>query len=223
MPTFNAVPFLEQALDSLAAQTLEDIEFICINDGSTDASPVILDRYAARDPRFKVIHKPNSGYGASMNVGLSHANGEYVGILEPDDYASPKMFASLYEASRDGRAQVVKGNFNAVKTAPSIEISKVTLFPSDKTNQLLRPASEPWIFRARPAIWAGLYKASFLEENGIRFLESPGASYQDAGFNFKVWSAATEVVLVDEAYLYYRTDNAASSVKDPERFGAHHR
>ena len=220
VPTFNAVPFLEQALDSLAAQTLEDIEFICINDGSTDTSPAVLDRYAARDARFKVIHKTNSGYGASMNVGLRHATGEYIGILEPDDYASPLMFEGLYKASRGGRVDVVKGNFNAVTTTPTVRISKVDLFPADKAGQVLRPASEPWIFRARPAIWAGMYKASFLLENDIRFLETPGASFQDAGFNFKVWAAASEAVLVDAAYLYYRTDNAASSVKDPGKVWA---
>ncbi|WGT47036.1 glycosyltransferase [Tessaracoccus lacteus] len=220
VPTFNAVPFLEQALDSLAAQTLEDIEFICINDGSTDTSPEVLDRYAAQDPRFKVIHKSNSGYGASMNVGLRHATGEYIGILEPDDYASPLMFEGLYAASLDGRVDVVKGNFNAVTTAPTVKINKVALFPADKAGKVLRPASEPWIFRARPAIWAGMYKASFLQENGIQFLETPGASYQDAGFNFKVWAAASEAVLVDDAYLYYRTDNAASSVKDPGKVWA---
>ena len=95
MPIYNAEPYLEQALDSVLAQTLADIEVVCVNDGSKDTSLETIQRYAANDSRIKVIDKPNGGYGHAMNVGINNAAGEYVGILEPDDYLKPEMFEKL--------------------------------------------------------------------------------------------------------------------------------
>lgn len=89
VPVYNVERFLPQCLDALCGQTLRDIEIICINDGATDGSPVILHDYAARDQRVRVIDKANSGYGASLNMGLSQAAGEYVGIVEPDRFPRP--------------------------------------------------------------------------------------------------------------------------------------
>lgn len=82
VPVYNVKTYLRECLDSLAAQTLEHIEFVCIDDGSTDGSSEILDEYAGRDARFRVIHKENSGYGMSMNIGLRAACGKYIGIVE---------------------------------------------------------------------------------------------------------------------------------------------
>ncbi len=222
VPTYNAVPFLEQALDSLVAQTLTDIEIIVINDGSTDRSPEIIADYAARDSRFVVINKRNSGYGATMNLGLDRAKGAYIGILEPDDYASPLMFQRLYEAAAKHSAEVAKANYNAIRTDAGVSVQKVNLFRgmTARVGTPFRPLDDERLFRIRPSIWSGIYRTDFLRRHGIRFLESPGASYQDAGFSFKVWSSATRVVLLDEPYLYYRTDNATSSVKDPGKVWA---
>ena len=80
IPVYNVEKYLAECLDSALAQTLSDIEIICIDDGSTDASGAMLDEYAKKDQRVKVIHKQNSGYGASMNRGLDAATGEFVGI-----------------------------------------------------------------------------------------------------------------------------------------------
>ena len=86
IPVYNVEKYLRQCLDSVINQTLKDIEIICVDDGSTDNCPNILDEYAAKDARIKIIHKKNEGYGKAMNVGISHASGEYIGIVEPDDY-----------------------------------------------------------------------------------------------------------------------------------------
>lgn len=86
VPICNVERYLRECLDSAVAQTLKDIEIICINDGSTDSSPDIIREYMERDPRVKMIDKANSGYGDSMNRGLEMACGEYVGILESDDF-----------------------------------------------------------------------------------------------------------------------------------------
>ena len=102
VPFYNVERYLPKCLDSLEAQTLKDIEFICINDGSTDSSLEIAQRYAARDDRFQIIDKRNSGYGASMNCGMRAARGHYIGIVESDDFVSPDAFEELVARSRFG-------------------------------------------------------------------------------------------------------------------------
>lgn len=98
VPICNVEQYLVQCLDSLLNQSFRDFEVICIDDGSTDGSPAILDAYAQRDARVRVVHKKNSGYGHSMNIGLSMATGEFVGIVESDDFVAPDMYEVLIEA-----------------------------------------------------------------------------------------------------------------------------
>ena len=92
VPTYNVEEYLRECMDSVINQTLKEIEIICIDDGATDNSGKILDDYARKDRRVKVFHNENGGYGKAMNYGLMHANGEYIGIVEPDDYVLPDMF-----------------------------------------------------------------------------------------------------------------------------------
>ena len=93
VPVYNVARYLSQCLDALFAQTLGDIEIIAINDGSTDVSLAILQDYAGRDRMMRIIDKRNTGYGDSLNQALAVAKGEYVGIVEPDDFPSVTMFS----------------------------------------------------------------------------------------------------------------------------------
>lgn len=111
VPVYNVQKYLRQGLDSIVNQTLQDIEIICVDDGSTDESGKILDEYAAKDGRVKVIHKNNTGYGNSMNIGFTAASGEYIGIVESDDYADPKMFETLYQIASANNLDIVKSGF----------------------------------------------------------------------------------------------------------------
>ena len=89
----------------------DSIEIICVNDGSTDSSRQIIDHFTASDHRFKAIHKSNTGYGHSVNMGIRAAQGQYIGIVESDDFAEPDMFRSLYNAAEKNRVDFVKGNY----------------------------------------------------------------------------------------------------------------
>ena len=111
VPVYNMERYLEKCFDALTRQTLDDIEIIAVDDGSTDASPRILARYAENDWRVKIITKPNSGYGASMNRGLDEARGDYIGIVEPDDYPDRVMFEKLYKAAEKHKCDLVKCNY----------------------------------------------------------------------------------------------------------------
>ena len=119
VPIYNVEKYLRECLDSLKNQTLDDLEFICINDGSTDSSREIIEEYLQSDSRFKVIDKPNSGYGASMNMGLAQCEGKYVGILESDDFMNADGFEKMYLVAEKHDAEVVKSDFYLYWSVPT--------------------------------------------------------------------------------------------------------
>ena len=120
IPIYNVEKYLRECLDSVIGQTLQDIEIICVNDGSKDSSLAIMQEYAERDERVKIIDKPNSGYGNSMNRGFDMATGEYIGIVESDDYADANMFETLYRVAKEENADVVKGGFYYFFSKPEV-------------------------------------------------------------------------------------------------------
>lgn len=212
VPICNVERYLEECLDSLVAQSFADFEAICINDGSTDESRAIIQRYMDADKRFRVIDKPNSGYGASMNMGLANAVGEYIAILESDDFFEPSALELLVDAAERNQSDVVKADFYLYWSTPQKRDELFHIVDDLEIGRTLRPIDDLAIFFRKPSIWSALYRASFLRENGIDFLETPGASYQDAGFNFKVWASAERATFIAEPVLHYRQDNEKSSV-----------
>ncbi len=214
VPIYNVERYLEECLESARTQTLQNIEIICINDGSTDGSRAIIQTFLDTDPRFRVIDKPNSGYGASMNQGLAAARGDYIGILESDDWLEAEALETMYNAARENDADVVKADFYFYWSVPE-ERNERFGFVSAETAGVHDPREHTDVFYLKPSIWSAIYRRSFIEENNINFLETPGASYQDAGFNFKVWASTRKVVLIDKAFLHYRQDNEASSINSP--------
>ncbi len=219
IPIYNVERYLRQCLESVVNQTLKDIEIICVNDGSTDSCQAIIAEYAARDSRVKVIEKANSGYGHSMNVGFGLASGEYIGIVESDDYAEPEMFETLYRIASRNRLDVVKSGYYFYYSVPKERNEKQVIVSKVLSNKTFCPMTDfkskmemVEFFNLKPTIWSAIYRGDFIRENGIRFNETPGASFQDASFNFKVWSCAQRVQLLQEAFLHYRQDNESSSV-----------
>ena len=105
VPTYNVENYLVECLESIVNQTLKDIEIICIDDGSTDNSGKILDEYAQKDSRIKVIHKENAGYGKAMNLGLDNATGEYIGFVDSDDFVGEDTYKTSIDKQHQPRAQ----------------------------------------------------------------------------------------------------------------------
>lgn len=212
MPIYNASNFLKESLGGLVQQTLKNIEIICVNDGSTDNSLDIIKEYAYYDHRIQYIDKPNSGYGNTMNEGMKIAKGAYIGILEPDDFAEIDMFEQLYSLAKKYNADVIKSNYYEYRTATDSN-SFMEVLNEFPYNQVISPQENERIVFMRPCIWSAIYRRSMLLENHIYFNETPGASYQDTAFAFKVWTCAKKVVFTKDAYLHYRIDNENSSVK----------
>lgn len=221
LPIYNAGHYLEQCLDSMVAQTLSDMEIICVNDGSTDGSDEVIRSYCRGDSRFSMVDKPNGGYGQSMNRGIDAAKGEYIGIVEPDDFVDPQMFERLYEAATcyTPNAQIAKGPYWRVCEADS---------PDEKTFRsnyegAFKGQRQPFTIFERndflyrhPSIWSAIYEKSFLDEHSIRFKEIPGAGWADNPFFIQTLCQAERICYVDEAFYHYREDNisGSSNLKD---------
>ena len=111
IPIYNVEHFLSQALDSVLNQFFDSMQILLVDDGSTDKSGKIADEYAERYTNVQVFHTENSGYAEACNLGLSKANGEYVSIIEPDDFVDRNMFAELYERAKKTNADIVKSRY----------------------------------------------------------------------------------------------------------------
>ena len=212
IPIYNVNKYLRECLDSIINQTLKTIEIICVNDGSTDNSLEIIKEYIY-DNRIIIINKNNSGYGDSMNQGLNIASGEYIGIVESDDFIDINMFENLYKITKKGDIDIIRSNFYLYweknkKEALNFKILK------NLYNKIFNPMELQNIFLVQPSIWAGIYKKLFLIKNDIKFLTTPGASYQDTSFFYKTLYKANKIFCTKKAFYYYRQTNLNSSVNN---------
>lgn len=214
VPVYNCSKYLKQCLESLRMQTMDDLEFILVNDGSTDDSLEILKQYKKNDKRFIIINKKNTGYGDSINGALKVANGDFIGIVEPDDFCDKKMFSFLYGLAISNDADIARGGYYEYKNGVNrIHVTKMSVGSMD----VFSPLDNHEVFFEPPAIWSAIYRRNLLVENNIEFLPTAGASYQDTGFNFKTLACATKVVYTKKPFYHYRLDNPNSSVNDQNK------
>lgn len=222
VPVYNVEPYVGQCVESLIGQTLEELEIILVNDGSTDGSLRQLREAEALDPRVRVIDKPNGGYGAAVNRGLDEARGEYVAIAEPDDFVDAHMYEDLYGAARqaDGAwADVVKGSYwnyydGGGTRGGESRISVPNLMNSmPKTPFCSTVRESPEVLFHHPSIWSAIYRRAFLVERGIRMIEPRGAGWADNPWFYETLLQAERFVWVPAAYYYYRQTNPNASSK----------
>lgn len=207
VPIYNVEKYLKECIDSLLNQTLQDIEIILLDDGGKDTCPQIIDEYAQKDSRIVPVHKQNGGYGNTCNVGLEKASGEYVAILEPDDFIEPDMYETLYNEAKKDDADIVKSDFykyydienekhkSLVKLCAENEKCPTESFTIDQW---------PKFLALHPSIWTCIYKRSFLNENKIRFIEAPGAGWTDNPFQVQTMCLAKKIRYINKAFYYWR-------------------
>lgn len=217
IPVYNVENYLRKCIKSVLNQTLKDIEIICIDDGSTDGCPQILDEFSVSDKRIKVIHKQNEGYGVAMNIGMELASGEYVGIVESDDWILPEMYESLYNKAIEGKYDFVKCDFKCWWSSGREFLSYESENKDYYNRALTHEDFEDLVLRFHPSNWAGLYKKSFLFQHKISHNTTPGASYQDTGFRLQVCSLFTNAYFINIPLYMYRQDNPNSSIKSKQK------
>lgn len=221
IPTYNVEMYLVECMDSVVRQTLHDIEIICINDGSTDSSLEILKSYAEKDDRIIIVDKENGGYGKAMNIGLDKATGEYIGIVEPDDFVPINMYEDLYNVAKEHNLDFVKADFYRFKRDDEtgdmdLAYNHLSTEAGDY-NKVFNPSMTPKAVYYIMNTWSGIYRREFLDQNDIRHNETPGASFQDNGFFFQTFAFAKRAMILDKPYYMNRRDNPNSSVHSRDK------
>lgn len=215
LPVYNVAPYLRQSLDSIIAQTLTDIEIICVDDGSTDESGKILDEYKEKDARIKVIHKKNAGTGAARNDGLKIATGECIGFVDPDDWILPNMYERLYNILQDKELDIVMFTpdvFNdQTQKHEGFLYFQDSNFPKILDDKIfnkddISPFSYPM------CVWNKLYRKKLFDENNIDFAE--GLDFEDHKVIFKSLFTAKRIYFIREKLYVYRHSRKGSILSD---------
>ena len=204
IPVYNTEKYLAECLDSLAAQTYTNYEAIIVDDGSTDGSPAICDAYAAKDARFRVIHKENGGLSEARNTGLDAAKGEFIYFYDSDDRIVPQTLEHAVKALIDTEA-----DFLFFDSASFEDSSLGFDIPQNyKRKTAYLPDSGLSVFEKLQkngdlhlAVQMYLYRSSFLKKTLLRFY--PGILYEDMVFSFEAFCRAVRVAHCHES-LYER-------------------
>jgi len=215
MPSLNVADYIEECLNSVVNQTLSELEIICVDAGSTDGTYEICNAFAQKDRRIKVIKSDKKSYGHQVNLGLSSMTGEYVAILETDDYIDCRMYERLYAQAVLHKLDYIAADFDSFYTLQNGErfFRRECLFHGNKLwyNQILQEDRINSLRLSDYLLWKGIYNSQFLVGNHIRLHESYGAAYQDMGFLQQVKTYAKRAMYIDESFYRYRRDRQEAS------------
>lgn len=224
LPVHNSLPYLQQCLESAINQTLHDIEIICVCGSGNDGSDLMVESYQKKDSRIIKIDDENGSYGHKLNIGTLASNGEYIAILETDDFLQEDMFEILYNTAVSEHVDYVDADYYEFFEMNNCEyniIHKKYMDESVYNRKLVdKEAKMSAILSDITANWTALYKKEFLVKNALFYNESPGASYQDLGFRYLLACLAESTFHVEKPLYNYRTDNVNSSVKDMNKIFA---
>lgn len=218
VPVYNVENYLRQCLDSITGQTLKNIEIICVDDSSTDGSKQILEEYAKRDQRVKVISQSNKGAGAARNNGLSLAQGKYLSFLDSDDFFEPDMLELAYQKAEEDKADFVvfksdqyytdEDRYAEVSwTLREKEIPPYTPFNHRQMTDNIFKVFVGWA-------WDKLYNREFVLENHLLFQEQRTSN--DLLFVFSAVAIAKRISVVKKVLAHQRRDAKDSLSKTRE-------
>ena len=208
VPVYNVERYLDECLSSIINQSYTDWECICVNDGSTDNSFEILQKYASIDKRIRILEQRNSGPSVARSLGISVANGEYICFMDADDFLDCDTYRSLVEMMNGYQIDVLGYSY---KTFPNGTISRYTmtvgklLSPLELLSSTITPqTSDDFAF-----VWRYMIRKEILDVNGINFKPEISVG-EDTVFMMEVFSHVRSVYLTDYAPYNYRVDNQYS-------------
>ena len=206
IPIYNPGEYFDKCLDSAINQTLTDIEIICIDDGSTDDSINLLEKYSKNDKRFKIFHQENLGAGAARNKGIENANGEFIIFLDSDDWIEKDMCEKLYNHAKHLDADLVL--FDVIWYHKNNKKELFKYFNDEEFNHDYNSfvfnrvlIHDKIVNPSLGVIWSKFYKASFLKNNNIKF--STYKIYNDVVFHFKTILSADKIAYYPYVFYHY--------------------
>lgn len=205
IPVYNAEKYIEKCLSSVVNQTLKEIEIIVINDGSTDNSQDIINKYKENYPELiKAKTIENVGVAKARNKGLEMAEGKYVGFVDSDDYIEETMYEKLYNKAQEENADIVVSAYYKNKKDEILEHKKGNL---EQYNKSIK--ENPNIFLDTvPYLWNKIFKRELITQNCTSF--SKLDIFEDLVFTYKLYIHANKISKVDEALYYYITKDTTS-------------
>ena len=210
---YNVEKYLPKCLDSVCLQTLKDIEIICINDGSKDKSLDILNEYAQKDSRIKVINQNNSGVATARNVGLANATGKYVQFIDGDDWVNLNLCEKVYNIAENNNSDIVMFNV-AFYDNKKQQVTKGRFFTTTVWNNHVDENTAhtykdcKTIFYGNLSAANKLYRKSFLDALEVKFPEN--VRFEDHLFHLETIFSAEKVNILDEQLYYYRQNRKNS-------------
>ena len=209
IPVFNTEKYINKCLSSLVNQTLDDIEIICVNDGSTDNSLEIIEKIANNDARIKIINQKHKKQGAARNAGLKIAEGEYIGFVDSDDWIDLNYYEMLYNTAKKYDADIALATNVRIgngKTKKRLEITE------EKTAETLQEKIDIGNQVKNPCPTNKIYRHSMLKDNNIIWPE--GVFCEDKLFTIQAIYYANKIVTVpDVNYYYFRNPNSTVHTK----------
>lgn len=192
VPVYNVEAYLEKCVQSILAQTEPDFELLLVDDGSTDHSGALCDQLAQTDPRIQVIHQKNQGLGGARNTGIQAAAGDWVLLVDSDDWIEPELLEKTLEAGLREEADLVMFGFRSVDEQGNTLQTFVEDVPTD---QGLTLKDHPDLLMTAPSAWRRLYRRELLSRTGI--LYPPRVWYEDIRTTPKLLAAASRVVFLN--------------------------
>lgn len=217
MPVYNSEKYLEDAIESVLAQTFQNIELIIVDDGSTDNSLSLCNKYAAIDSRIKTIHKENNGVCSARNVGISYAKGEYICFIDNDDLYDKYFIEKMLHVAYHNTIDIIKcGRKNILINAGLKEFkSKEYCFKDSKCytfDEFIENYYPIKLTGCFNSVWNGMYKADFLKENNLYFDENVRHGNEDLLFNYYALECGPRIYLLKDILYthYYRLSHSMS-------------
>ncbi len=211
VPIYNAEKYLNKCIDSLIDQTKKELEFILVNDGSTDTSEEIIKTY--KDKRIKYFKNKNQGIGKTRNFGIEKATGKYIMFLDSDDYLDNHACEELFNKAEKEKLDLVINNFYRVEEdTEKVEEIKIPEFENTTLKE-----NKNLLLDINLAPWNKLYKTSLLKKNKIKFVED--LKYEDAPFVIEAMDKAKKIGCISKPLNYYVIHkNSETTVRDKKIF-----
>lgn len=205
VPVFNTANYLNQCVTSLLKQTYTNCEFIFVNDGSTDSSLYILEKYKAKDSRIHIINQVNKGVSVARNNGLKIAKGKYIGFVDSDDWIEKDMYNVLFEAIENHQCDLVLTNMKTHSNDKEIVIKYSFLINKTLDNDYIKDVISPHLIEKDDLYFSSnkLFKASIIKENNIKFPPNNALS-EDNIFNLLYFNKIKSMVYLDYSGYNYR-------------------
>lgn len=207
VPVYNTEKYLRQCVDSLLNQSLKNVEFIFVDDGSTDHSMEILEEYRQRDNRITILRQKNQYAGVARNNGMATATGKYIIFLDSDDFFEPNMLEFAFRCAEKNHAEIVIFGFNYYDTTTGSSIPFPASFP-DKVFSANETEDMHFFEKCYAAPWNKLFLRSFIEKNGLRF--QTVRKCNDAYFVVMSIILADRIKYLKRNLVHYRTNNPNS-------------